>query len=384
MSGLFRSAFTGFGPDYLRPDGNDPGFDAVTSSKRSLLRKRIRDLCPRQPGVYGMLDPRGVLVYVGKSKELRKRLLSYFRAGSQNEKAGRIIDHTRTVVWESVPNEFAALLRELELIRRWRPRFNVRGMPGYERQVYLCLGRSPAPYVFVARSLTGKEVAAYGPLRGAGMAREAARRLNDMFQLRDCSRSQTMHFADQGDLFPIIRTPGCLRFELATCLGPCAGETTRARYNRQLRALQSLLNGSDVTPLIRIEHQMEQAATAMAFERAAALRDRVQPIQWLRERLGFLKQARDVHSFVYQVAGFAGEDIWYVIRQGRVVMAVPKPETVTRKVVEQIRDVYAKPIVSSFPVDQIDHVLLVAAWFRKYPAEWSRTLTPEQLAAPGS
>ena len=93
-----------------------------------------------------MLDRQGHLIYVGKAKLLRNRLLSYFRKGSRNEKAGRIIGRTGTVIWEPAPSEFHALIRELELIRRWRPGFNVLGIPGSERYVYFCLGRQPAPY----------------------------------------------------------------------------------------------------------------------------------------------------------------------------------------------------------------------------------------------
>ena len=126
---------------------------AVVQGKRpSRLRDKVRRHGPRRPGVYGMVDGRGELIYVGKAKCLRTRLLSYFRAASRGDKAGRIIDHTRALVWEYAPSEFAALLRELELIRRWKPGYNVQGLPGRRRSCYVCLGRKPAPYLFVART----------------------------------------------------------------------------------------------------------------------------------------------------------------------------------------------------------------------------------------
>src|SRR5262249_59495239 len=98
-----------------------------------------------------MLDANDTLIYVGKAKELRARLLSYFRGRSRDPKAGRILEPTQTVVWEHAASEFAALLRELELIRRWRPRFNVQGQPHRRARTFICLGRRPAPYAFLLR-----------------------------------------------------------------------------------------------------------------------------------------------------------------------------------------------------------------------------------------
>ena len=105
----------------------------------------IRREVPCAPGVYGMVDRQGELIYVGQSKSLRNRLVSYF-AGSAPCKAQRIIAHAQRLLWETAPDEFAALLRELELIRRRRPQFNVRGQPNRRRPPYLILGRgSTAP-----------------------------------------------------------------------------------------------------------------------------------------------------------------------------------------------------------------------------------------------
>src|SRR5262249_58323780 len=100
-------------------------------------------------GVEGTLAPTGELIHAGTAKSPRARLLSYFRRNSRDPKAGRILGQTRALVWEEAPSEFAALLRELELIRRWRPRFNVQGQPRRHRHTYVCLGRRPAPYAFL-------------------------------------------------------------------------------------------------------------------------------------------------------------------------------------------------------------------------------------------
>lgn len=381
MSHLFTQAgFSGFGPDGLRGGTDSPPTGHVASSSRVRLRERLRAECPRLPGVYGMLDARGRLIYVGKAKVLRSRLLSYFLKGSRQEKSGRIIDETRAIVWETGDCEFGALIRELELIRRWKPRFNVQGLPSRERQVWVCLGRRPAPYLYVSREPTGQELMCYGPVRGMRLARWAVRKLNDLFQLRDCPQSQPMRFADQRELFPVIHTAGCLRYELRTCLGPCAALTTRATYSRHVRSLRAFLDGRDSTILHRLEATMNEAAARLEFERAALIRNQILPLRWLRERLGWVDAARSRHSFVY-APSCAATPMWYLIRRGRVCCVVPAPgDGVTaRAAAHAIQRVFVDELSwpHLVPRDMVDHVLLVAAWFRRHPDELQRTLSPE-------
>src|SRR5205085_7713609 len=185
-----RRAFTGFGPSSLNPLPELPAWFQVRARGTSGLRAQVRQECPRRPGIYGMVGARGELLYVGKAKCLRARLLSYFRTHSRDPKAGRILQHARSIAWEIVPSEFAALLRELELIRRWQPRFNVKGQPRRRRRTYVCLGRHPAPYVFLAPRPVGNALACFGPVPAGEQAREAVRRLNDWYGLRDCSQKQ--------------------------------------------------------------------------------------------------------------------------------------------------------------------------------------------------
>src|SRR5437764_643542 len=107
MKGLFaRQAFTGFGPHGLLSE--PPPLAHVEGRRPRRLRARVRAECPRLPGVYGMVDAAGELVYVGKAKVLRSRLLSYFRPNSRDPKAGRIIEATRLIAWEPAHAEFAA------------------------------------------------------------------------------------------------------------------------------------------------------------------------------------------------------------------------------------------------------------------------------------
>ena len=329
-----------------------------------------------------MIDAHGRLIYLGKAKALRPRLLSYFRARSRDPKAGHILRDTRAITWEHAPSEFAALLRELELIRVWRPRFNIRGQPHRRRRTYVCLGRPPAPYAFLSRRPPAGALGVFGPVSAGRRAREAVYYCNDWFRLRDCSQAQAMHFADGTELFPTVRTAGCLRYEIRTCLGPCAGACSRKKYYDHVRAARAFLCGAPVV-VERLEREMMEASQALAFERAARLRDRLESFRWLQEHLKRIRLRRQSHSFVYPVSGHQANDIWYLIHRGNVewTIAVPDDAVGRRRAARSIRAVYQtkRPRPERPTVEEVDTILLVAAWFRRHPEERARCLRPGEL-----
>jgi excinuclease ABC subunit C len=318
-----------------------------------------------------MVDAGGELIYVGKAKCLRARLLTYFRPKSRDPKAGRIVEATRRIIWEPQSSEFAALLRELELIRRWRPRFNVYGQPRRQRRVYVCIGRKPAAYVFLALRPPATAFAVFGPVPAGKQAAEAVRRVNDWYRLRDCPQKQTMAFADEQELFPLLRAAGCLRHEIGSCLGPCAGACTRTDYAAAARAAAAFLEGNDSAPLEMLEREMNAAAAVLEYERAAVIRDRLDSLRWLSDRLDHLRESRR-HSFIYPLT-----ELWYLIREGRVCAVLPAPhdEESHQAAAVVLAEVYGSQTPPGPPtLEEIDGVLLVASWFRRHKDERLRTM----------
>ncbi len=374
--------FAGFGPSVFRTAGDIPLGRLVRARGAPRLKAGVRDHAPRHPGVYSMLDGKGRVVYVGKAKVLRTRLLSYFREKSRDPKAGKIVAATRTLVWEECPDELGALLRELELIRRYRPKFNVVGMPGPRRYVYLCLGRGPAPALSLTRTPSGKELGAYGPFVGRGRLFDAVRKFNDTLKLRDCSPSTPMHFADQPGLFTEDRSPKCLRYEMGTCPGPCAGLTTRRQYDAGARSAKAFLDGTNTAPLSALLKDMRIASTELRFEAASALRDKMLALDWLNERLTFLRTARQGGAFVYPLAGPDGRRVWYLIHHGTIHAAVREPahDAGKARAATLMTEVFAAP-AGAVTYATVDSVLLVAAWFRKNPDGKPALLTREQAYA---
>ena len=391
--------FAAFGPNPFAPPGPPAVPHAVEARRKKDLKERMRVACPRRPGVYGMVDAAGRLIYVGKSKSLRTRLLSYFGKAAEGEKAAKIVRETRTLVWEETGTDFASLLRELQLIRTWRPRWNVKDQPRSRRPRYLCVGRGPARYAFVTTT-PPKEAVAFGPFRGRARLTAAAEALNHHFGLRDCTGKVALHWADQAELFPEPRRPGCLRIDLGTCLGPCAGACTRRAYadreNALLRWLRGLVEPADgPDPAAVLADRMGRAAREMRFETAAKLRDAAAAVGWLADRLENLRTVRETFHFVYPtVAGGGpgknrdaggpadGRRLWYLIERGHVAAVVHDPvaDRRRRRPAERLLAAWVDDgrLLPRHHVPPHPTVNLTGHWFRTKPAELDRVMTPAE------
>ena len=344
------------------------------------MRANVRAKCEDRPGVYRMTSADGEIVYVGKSKRVRTRLLSYFRCGPA-EKGSRIVREASSIDWDYTPSEFAALLAELRLIKKLRPRFNVAMKRDARHFAFIKVTKGPANKLLVVRG-AGDESADvyYGPYHGAQRVNDAVRELNDALGLRDCGSDRKMHFADQPELFAIApRTPGCIRHEIRKCLGPCVGACTVNEYASRVRMARAFLEGIDDSPLEGLRGEMLASSERMEFERAAALRDKLGRLEALREQFIRFRFAVETLSFVYEVPGHDGDDRVYLIRRGRVRAERPAPKTPAERAdLRALADAVFSGVEyegAAVPTHEIDELLLLSSWFRRFPAELERTET---------
>lgn len=358
---------------------------ASPTAALAALREHVRAGARNEPGVYRMIAENGEILYVGKSKQVRTRLLSYFRA-AEGEKAHRIIGQCHTLTWDYEPSEFAALLRELEQIKQCRPRFNVRHKRDGSYS-FLKLSADAAPKLFVVRTVADDRANYFGPFRGGRRIAEAVRELNDVLGLRDCALSTPMRFADQADLFGHLPSPLCHRHELQRCIGPCAGLCTRDEYLKRIDRARAFLDGNADEPLRWLNERMLQAAEKWDFEYAAAVRNRIQRLEQLRDEFGRLREALENLSFTYTVPGTDGDDRVYLIRRGTVRAAVPRPqkEAEQRRLAKLVTELTARrePRGALVAKHQVAEILLIAHWFRTHPEELERTI-PLEAAEPVS
>lgn len=359
---------------------------AATAEQLALMRAHVRAGTTNRPGIYRMLAEDGEVVYVGKSKAVRSRLLSYFRCGPE-DKGARILSQARHIDWQYTPSEFAALLEELRLIKRLRPRYNVTMKRDARNFAFIKVTKGPDSKLLVVRGASEDNATYYGPFQGAYRVNEAVRELNDVLGLRDCSLDTKMHFADQQELFELTpRTPGCIRYEVKKCLGPCVGGCSVRQYEERVVMAKRFFEGVNDGPMDMLRAQIEECSGRLEFERAAMLRDKLYRLEALREQFMRFRFAMETLSFVYTVPGFEGDDRVYLIRRGRVRAEGPAPRGARQRLVlqQRVADVFG-PLerqTVQVPTHEIDELLLLSSWFRRFPDELARTVQPPRFEMP--
>jgi len=348
------------------------------------LRTRIRRLAEPRPGTYRMIDPHGRVLYVGKAKRLRSRLLSYFRASYPEDKAARILHAAADVVWDYAPSEFAAHLSELRQIARLRPPFN-HHMNRARRTLFIKVTAGPAPRVGTGTASGREDQRWYGPFVSAGRVRDGVRTLNDLLGLRDCAPAMPIVFAGQTDLFAPALRAACMRHEFGFCSGPCAGFVTQEDYWRRADTAVAFLEGRTIQPLDRVVAEMQEAAATSEFERATKWRERFEHLEWLLAATSRARAAVAALTFVYRDPGTQGDERAYLIRHGIVRASYPWPATPIER--EAFRGVVHDELVrpsprpGPLPFQYLDEILLVMAWFRRHPEAFRRTSPLETWVA---
>lgn len=344
------------------------------------LHTRVRALAENRPAVYQMVDATGRVLYVGKAKRLRTRLLSYFRARYPDDKAGRILYAAYDIRWTYVPSEFAAYLTELRQIRRYRPHFNYRGNQT-RRALFIKISGDAAPRVYCGSSVSDGDARCYGPFRSMSRSAEAVRTLNDLLGLRDCAAAMPAVFAGQGDLFGQPRAAACMRYEFGSCSGPCAGFVSEWEYRYRVETAAAFLEGRTIQPVDRIVAAMQAAAGEGRFELAVRWREKFEQLEWLIAATSRARAAIDLLTFVYRDPGEFGDDRAYILGRGVVKASFPYPTTpieyeAFRAVVadEAARAAVDSPTApGALPPESIDEILLMMAWFRAHPDALRRT-----------
>ncbi|MDH4612550.1 excinuclease ABC subunit UvrC [Pseudomonas sp. BN102] len=230
--------------------------------------------CSGRPGVYRMLDAGGKLLYVGKAKNLKKRLASYFRKTGLAPKTAALVGKIAQVETTITANETEALLLEQTLIKEWRPPYNIllRDDKSYP---YVHLSEGDFPRLSIHRGAKKQKGRYFGPYPSAGAIRESLNLLQKAFLVRQCEDS---YFKN--------RTRPCLQYQIKRCKGPCVGLVDPAEYAADVRHSVMFLEGRSNALTQELSTGMEEAAQRLDFERAAELRDQI----------GILRRVQDQQS----------------------------------------------------------------------------------------
>ena len=230
---------------------------------RAVIARHAK-LAPSSPGVYRMIDATGDVLYVGKAKNIRKRIIAYTRPTGYDPRIERMIAATAALEFVSTATETEALLLEANLIKRLRPRFNVLLRDDKSFPYILITADHWAPQILKHRGGRSRDGNYYGPFASVWAVNRTITALQRAFLLRSCS-----------DGFFESRTRPCLLYQIKRCSGPCTREIDFAEYSELVREANAFLSGKSQTVKALLATEMEKASTALDFERAAIYRDRL-------------------------------------------------------------------------------------------------------------
>src|SRR5512135_281911 len=337
------------------------------------------DTLPTKPGCYLYKDAEGKVIYVGKAVNLRNRVRSYFHDSAQHDRRiDHLVQNICDIEWIVVGSELEALILEMNLIKKHRPRYNVR-LKDDKRYPYIKVHwADPFPKVTVTRQMVQDGSRYFGPYTSVWAVHQTLDVLRRIFPYLTCDREITGH-----DARP------CLYYDIKLCTGPCIGAINQAAYRQMISDLMDFLAGHSESIVGRIEAEMNQAAEELRFEKAAALRDRLRAVQSIVERQKVVFPADYLDSDVLAMARTDGEACVQIffIRGGKLIgreyfILEGTEETSDSQVMTQfVQQFYAEaasvPDQMMLP-QQIEEAQIVSQWLRsKHGGKKVKMLVPK-------
>lgn len=262
---------------------------------RVVMDRSLAERLPKQPGVYIMRDAKGEIIYIGKAKNLRIRVNSYYsELIGKTRKMDGLIENVARIDHEVVGSEIEALLLESQLIRRFQPRYNT-ALKKSEHYPYIKVDTTnPWPRVSVVKAMKDDGARYFGPYSSASSARKTVDVINASLPLRTCTRS-----------FRNARSYGnpCLALELKQCLGPCTGKVEREKYQQHIQAVLNLLDGKDDTMYQQMHVQLEEAAEKLDFEKADRIRKNILNLTAILGEQQRTRDAEALHNLLLVLPG---------------------------------------------------------------------------------
>ncbi|HAE86866.1 TPA: excinuclease ABC subunit C [Candidatus Marinimicrobia bacterium] len=276
------------------------------------LEKKLEQV-PRKPGVYLFRDEKNEIIYVGKARLLKNRVLSYFRGEPSDPKTSVMISHIRDVEWIITDSETEALLMENNLIKEYTPRYNVR-LKDDKSFPFIRITSEPFPRIFITRTVEKDGSRYYGPYTDVHHVRKLLRILHRTFPLRTCR-----YKLDEATI-KAKKIPLCLEYHLHNCEGPCQGLISENDYNTMVEQVIRFIEGHTEETLNVLAERMQEAAKRQAFERAARYRDQIRVIRKSLPRQNVVHtdfEDRDVIGMA--VSEETAMVVLFRVREGRII-----------------------------------------------------------------
>ena len=236
-------------------------------SKKEVLKQKVLSL-PEVPGVYKYYDQNGVIIYVGKAKNLKKRVASYFSKDQQDRKTRRLVSQIRDVKFAVVNSELDALLLENNLIKEYKPKYNIL-LKDDKTYPFICVGKERFPKVYISRRPDRTKCTSFGPYPSGRTLQTLQELFKNLFHIRTCNYALTEENIQNGK-FKI-----CLEHHLGNCKGPCEDLQSEEDYMQEIEQIRHILKGNLSPVKNYLTDRMQLAATEMNFEKAQKYKSRL-------------------------------------------------------------------------------------------------------------
>ena len=239
--------------------------------------KTIIQTIPYQPGIYKYFDAKNELIYVGKAKNIRKRVSSYFTKTFTGYKTHELVKRIERIEFTIVDSEQDAFLLENSLIKQFQPKYNI-NLKDDKSYPYIVIKNEPFPRIFLTRTKLNDGSEYLGPFTSAGKVRELLRFIKEFIPLRTCK----LNLTEQNILKQKFKV--CLEYHLGNCKGPCEGLQSKEDYDEGLQQIRQMLKGNLAPVIHRYKEEMDYYSSQMQFEKAAIIKRKLDDLESYQAR----------------------------------------------------------------------------------------------------
>lgn len=307
------------------------------------LLLKIKSL-PENPGIYQYLNSQGQIIYVGKAKNLKKRVSSYFTKNHDNTKTSVLVKQIHDLRFVVVSSEFDALILENNLIKEYQPKYNIQ-LKDDKTFPWICIKNEPFPRIFSTRRIIKDGSQYFGPYPDAKVMYMLLKLVKELFPLRTCKLD--LKFSKiQARKFSV-----CLEYHIGNCLGPCAGHQSTENYTDSIEQIKNLLKGNYNAVKSMLKSEMNRAAANFEFEKAQAIKEKLQALEGYQSKSTIVSAGIDsVDVFTINIETGVAFFNYLVIQNGAIIHAYTSEvncyheetiEEVSEKVIPSLRVLYS-------------------------------------------
>jgi len=269
-------------------------------------------LMPDSPGVYRYYDSEGTIIYVGKAKNLKRRVQSYFTKEHESRRTANLVRQIYDLKYVVVNTENDALNLENRMIKAHQPKYNVLLKDG-KTYPWICVRNEAFPRVFLTRSLVKDGSGYFGPYTNVMVAKTLIELFQQLYHVRTCTLNLQAAMIEKG-------YKCCLKYHIEKCQGPCIGKVSRETYDQGIDEIKQILRGHTAELMSNLKRQMQEKAELWDFEAAAKIKDRIQILEGYRTRSNIVPSSiSDIDVFAYDEENSSAIVSYFHIVQGAVI-----------------------------------------------------------------